>query len=95
MDHHVLGLAEFTLFSNSVYLTLTCPLFQVVKDGVQFTIDTSRAGAGVLTAACTGPDGSLVPVECKKSGGDQLVTIKPNKVGGNSSFCALSSFQNM
>lgn len=54
---------------------------KVVKDGVQFTIDTSKAGAGVLTAACTGPDGSLVPVECKKSGGDQLVTIKPKHAG--------------
>ncbi|XP_063686399.1 mesocentin-like [Bolinopsis microptera] len=67
--------------ANAVTLKKNAQAVKVVKDGVQFAIDCSRAGPGVLTAACTGPDGQLVPCDCKKSGSDQLITIKPTKPG--------------
>lgn len=67
--------------ANAVTLKQNNNAVKVVKDGLQFAIDCSRAGVGVLTASCTGPDGQLVPCECKKSGSDQLITIKPNKPG--------------
>ena len=52
--------------ANAVTLKKNASAVKVVKDGVQFAIDCSRAGPGVLTAAATGPDGELVPCECKK-----------------------------
>ena len=56
----------------NVFLYTKTLYIQIVKDGVQFAIDCSRAGPGVLTATCTGPDGQLVTCECKKSGSDQV-----------------------